>query len=305
MAKIAVALNEALARRKKHGLAGQAASRPVASGPGWSVSDVVCTSGPRDRPFEEQHAGVSIAFVLAGSFQYRSSTRQELMSAGSLLLGNPNQYFECGHEHGEGDRCLSFYYEPEHFESIASNAGFAAANARFPTLRLPALRELSPVFARGCAALSRGDSSPEFWEELSLQVAGQVLDLCADVPAGRYAPPPSAVARVTRVLRAILHGFDTNLDLGTLAQEAGLSRFHFLRTFERITGLTPHQYLIRLRLREAAAQLASEPAKIVDVALGCGFGDVSNFNRAFRAEFGQNPRTHRRLAGQASSGRKT
>jgi hypothetical protein len=48
-------------------------SRLLARGKGWSVADVVCTAGPGDRPFEEQHSGVSIGMVLEGTFQYRFS----------------------------------------------------------------------------------------------------------------------------------------------------------------------------------------------------------------------------------------
>jgi AraC-like DNA-binding protein len=53
-----------------------------------------------------------------------------------------------------------------------------------------------------------------------------------------------------------------------------------------------------MRLRRAAVRLRNEPAKIVDIALDCGFGDVSNFNRAFRAEFGVSPRAYRNRRGK-------
>jgi AraC-like DNA-binding protein len=43
-------------------------------------------------------------------------------------------------------------------------------------------------------------------------------------------------------------------------------------------------------------RLRIEPAKVLDIALDCGFGDVSNFNRAFRAEFGVSPRAWRSAA---------
>jgi AraC-like DNA-binding protein len=85
----------------------------------------------------------------------------------------------------------------------------------------------------------------------------------------------------------------TGLTLVRLAQEARLSPFHYLRTFESLTGVTPHQYVLRTRLRAAATRLATEPARILDVALDAGFGDVSNFNRAFRTEFGVSPRIYR------------
>ena len=79
-----------------------------------------------------------------------------------------------------------------------------------------------------------------------------------------------------------------------MAREAGLSPYHFLRTFERLTGVTPHQYVLRARacVKRPRGWL-TEPGKVLDVALDCGFGDVSNFNRAFRAEFGVSPRMFR------------
>jgi AraC-like DNA-binding protein len=98
-------------------------------------------------------------------------------------------------------------------------------------------------------------------------------------------------------VRRIEDQVDTPLTLGGLAEEAGLSPYHFLRTFERLTGLTPHQYILRARLREAARRLAIQRARVIDIALDCGFGDVSNFNRAFRAEFGVSPRAYRKQIG--------
>jgi AraC-like DNA-binding protein len=59
-------------------------------------------------------------------------------------------------------------------------------------------------------------------------------------------------------------------------------------------GVTPHQYVLRARLRRAGLRLKAQRAKVLDIALDSGFGDVSNFNRAFRAEFGVSPRDYRR-----------
>lgn len=64
--------------------------------------------------------------------------------------------------------------------------------------------------------------------------------------------------------------------------------------FQGVTGITPHQYLLRVRLRRAAFRLRTESAKVVEIALDGGFGDVSNFNRAFRSEFGASPREWRK-----------
>jgi AraC family transcriptional regulator len=105
---------------------------------------------------------------------------------------------------------------------------------------------------------------------------------------------------VTSAVRRIERDLTADLNLASLAREAGLSPYHFLRTFQALTGVTPHQFVLRKRLREAALhlaslRLASGPVKVLDIALDCGFGDLSNFNRAFRAEFGISPRDYRRL----------
>jgi AraC-like DNA-binding protein len=82
--------------------------------------------------------------------------------------------------------------------------------------------------------------------------------------------------------------------LSSLAQIARLSPYHFLRMFEDLTGTTPHQYLLRARFRRAAIRLGTESARVLDIALACGFGDISHFNRSFRSEFGMSPRAYRR-----------
>jgi len=109
----------------------------------------------------------------------------------------------------------------------------------------------------------------------------------------RPALPSNAEARITGAVRTIDRQPEAELTLDALARDAGLSRYHFLRTFEHLTGVTPHQYVRRARLREAAVRLVAEPGTVLDIALDCGFGDVSNFNRAFRTEFGMSPRAYR------------
>jgi AraC family transcriptional regulator len=302
LAKIAVELDRALAHRALTGSPGRAVERKIAQGDGWTVSDVICTCAAHDRRFEERHKGFSIVLVTAGTFQYQASlgpshnrpgAGRELMTPGSLLLGNPGQSYECGHEHGAGDRCISFWYAPEHFERLAADAG-ATGHLHFRTMRVPPLRELSPLAARACAGVSKEKPGREDadtpWAELSLGLADVTLQLLGNYRSSHpHNPPPSTVARVTRAVRMIEQNSAAELNLDALAKAAGLSPYHFLRTFEQLTGLTPHQYLRRARLRQAAARLASEPGKILDIALDCGFGDVSNFNRAFRTEFGVNP----------------
>ena len=124
--------------------------------------------------------------------------------------------------------------------------------------------------------------------------AVQTAQLDGDLVPVRNGVTPAAVARVTRTVRMVERHPDARLTLGRLAREAGLSPYRFLRTFESLTGVTPHQYILRTRLRHAATRPAVEPGIVLDIALDTGFGDASNFNRAFRTEFGVSPRMYRR-----------
>jgi AraC family transcriptional regulator len=298
LAKIAVELHHALARRRVQGTPGRPTPRVIAAGDGWSVADVICTSGPHDRSFEEQHARYTIAIVLAGSFQYRSSSGGGLMTPGSLMLGNSGQCFECGHEHGDGDRCVSFWYAPDYFERLAADSGTPRGAVDFTEARLPPLRLLSPLVARATSGITSSVDTP--WEEIGISLAARALSLAAGISYDSTSPLPNAEARVTRTVRMIDRHPDATLTLSNLAREAGLSRFHFLRTFERVTGVTPHQYVMRARLREAATRLVAESDNVLHIALDCGFGDISSFNRAFRSEFGVSPRAYRRRIGGQS-----
>ncbi|KAA6460311.1 helix-turn-helix transcriptional regulator [Acidobacteria bacterium AB60] len=289
MAKIAVG-SEAQSPQQSHEEGLQQASS-LARGEGWCADEVVCTAGPHDRAFEEQHSRTSLAVVVSGTFQYRTSTGQELMSPGSLLLGNRGDVFSCGHEHSVGDRCISFHYAEELCDDLAG----AGRRKTFGVARIPPLRELAPVTARLATMLrSRVDESA--MQEIALQLMERATRLQGRLSRRHRAPDASSLARITRVLRRIEAEPEAPCSLRDLAAEARLSPFHFLRCFESVAGATPHQYLLRLRLRRAAIRLKEEKTRILDIALDCGFGDVSNFNRSFRAEFGKTPRVYRQIA---------
>ena len=284
-------LDRALERRALHGLPGGTSDRLLARGEGWSVADVVCTSGPGDRPFEERHERVGLAVVVAGSFGYRSAGGGALMTPGSLLLGDSGGSFECGHEHGRGDRCVAFQFEPELFDRVAADAGARRSQRRLGRPRLPPSRALAPLVARACAGLldrdGGGGAAP--WEELAWELAGRAVELAAGLPPDRGRPPRGAEARIAAAVRRIEREPADDHRLGGLARAAGLSPYHFLRTFERAVGVTPHQFVLRCRLRAAAERLAAGCGNVLDVALDSGYGDLSNFHRSFRVELGVTP----------------
>lgn len=282
-------MKAALLRKAEAGESGATLSRTLAEGDGWRVLDIVCTSGPGDRPFEEKFNSYSLSLVLSGNFLFRNDLGTSLMSAGAILLGNADGNYECSHQHGEGDRCLSFQFDAELFELLARDAG--ARGSGFDRLRLPPLRELAPQTARASAALSRDDS----FEEIALELAGAAIQAANGRRIDDGFGGGRNRARIADVLRHLESTLDSPHTLAELAEIAGLSRYHFIREFRAVTGVTPHQWLLRARFRDAAERLVARRDSVTDIALDVGFDDLSNFIRSFRAEFGVSPSRYRAL----------
>lgn len=266
----------------------------LAAGSGWRVHDVVCTASSHDRPFEEQHEALCIAVVTSGMFRYRSTQGSATLAPGAVLLGNEQHCYECSHEHSTGDRCLSFHFTPEFFEQIVS-AVPGARRISFDVPNLPPLPALIPIVAAAETARADGDFSA--FEELALCLADTVSSALAGAKRPRRTPSSRDELRVAAVLHRIERESHQPLALADLASEAATSQYHFLRLFLQVVGVTPHQYLMRTRLHEAAVRLRRSNESVLSVALETGFNDVSTFNNHFRRILGMSPSAYRRLKG--------
>ncbi len=273
------------------------ASRLLASGSGWRVADAVCSFGPHDRPYEEQHGAACIAAVTAGMFRYRSTLGSAVLAPGALLLGNDRHCFECGHEHGVGDRCLSFQFTPEFLQGVVA-AVPGARRLTFTVPRLPPHPALLPIVAAAEAAREDGDTA-EF-EELAVRLAGAVSTALAETRRSSHAPSRRDEKRIAAALHRIEAQADEPLSLSDLAAEAAMSPYHFLRTFRAVVGMTPHQYVLHTRMHRAAVRLRQTSDSISAIAYTAGFGDLSTFNRRFQRIVGMSPSAYRASAHPAA-----
>jgi AraC family transcriptional regulator len=253
-----------------------------------SVIDYRCEARRDDAPFVEHHNGFSIAYVRKGSFGCRARGQFFELVAGSILVGSPGDEYICTHEHSVGDKCLSFHPTPALVEAIGDRPEIWRSVYVPPLPKLMVLAELAQAVVEG-----RGEIA---LDELGiLLTAGFVA-----IVSGRR-PRPSEVRAYDRrrAVEAALW-IDANahepIDLESAAKEFGLSPFYFLRLFAKVLGVTPHQYLIRSRLRRAARLLIDDARPITEVALDVGFADLSNFVRTFKRAAGISPGSFRRSA---------
>jgi AraC family transcriptional regulator len=262
----------------------------LASGPGWRVSDVICDSGPRDPRFEERHDGMCVAAVTRGTFQYRSTHGAAVLAPGAILLGDDGQGFECGHDHSTGDRCLAFHLSPGFFEGI-TNELQTPQKGGFGAPCLPPVGGLAPLLGAAQAARDAGDVAQ--LEELAVRITATVAVKLNGLDRPRRSTTAAGIRRVSEVLRWVEGRPGSPLTLGALAGHAAMSPFHFLRTFRAVVGVTPYQYLLRMRLQRACFELRGSGEPVATIAFKAGFSDLSSFNRQFRRSVKVTPSTYR------------
>ena len=254
-----------------------------------SVRDCRCDADPGVRPFVEQFRDHSISYVRSGSFGCEARGRRAELVAGAFLIGHPGDEFLCTHEHhAGGDECLSFHLAPELVETIGDRRAAWRSGWMPPLPELMVLGELAQAAAEGRSDIAL--------DEVGLLLTRRFLDLHAGVI--QRIESTSARDRRRAVETALwidAHAHEP-VDLDTSAREAGVSTFHFLRLFVNVLGVTPHQYLVRARLRRAARLLAADTRAITEVAYEVGFNDLSNFVRSFRRAAGVSPRGFRKAA---------
>jgi AraC-like DNA-binding protein len=257
------------------------------SGP-ISVVDFQCTAGPGDPAFVEHHEAFSLSYVRHGTFGYRVRGRHFELIAGAVLIGFPGDEFLCTHEHACGDECLSFRLAPEVADTIGSEDKVWKRGALPPLAQTMVFGELAQAAATGASGVGVDEAGLLLAMRIAELVGGRAQRLRRTSPRDRRRAVETALW-----LDANAH---EEVDLDSAARRVGLSPYHFLRLFAGIVGVTPHQYLLRSRLRRAARALAEDDRSVSDIALDVGFADLSNFVRTFHRAAGVSPRGFRQAA---------
>lgn len=254
-----------------------------------SVAEYACRADALATPVAEMHAAWSISTVRRGSFGCTCRGRRHELVPGSVLIGRPGDEYVCTHEHHRGgDACLAFFFAPDVADEVRHARTPWMSDALPPTLALTAVADLAEAVLRGGhdAAI----------DEVGLLLAARYRNSVGSTRRPPQAPKPLDRKRVVRSALWIDTHSAEPIALDAMATAAGLSPFHYLRVFASVLDVTPHQYLVRCRLRKAARQLADTACSVTDVALDAGFADLSNFVRTFRRSVGLTPTAFRAAA---------
>lgn len=99
--------------------------------------------------------------------------------------------------------------------------------------------------------------------------------------------------KINKVVAYINDHLSENLTLDKMADIFYVSKSYLSHQFKKYTGLTLYQFIIKKRLT-VARNMLREGTPVIEACMCCGFSDYSNFYKAFKKEFGRNPKEFRR-----------
>jgi len=235
------------------------------------------------------HETYVVGTVHAGCETWNARGARHYAAPGDVLFNLPLDVHD-GAPFGDGYSYRMTYPTVAFMQRVASVMCGRAVTGT-PTFKASVVRDPdgARLFSDAHAALEHGLDALE-GEELLLRAYGRLLVLHADIHPAPLSREPGTMARVRD---AIEQRYAESLTLAELADIARLSTYHLIRVFRAEFSLTPHAYLVDVRVRRARDLLRAGLAP-ADVALCVGFADQAHLTRAFKARVGVAPGAYRR-----------
>jgi AraC-like DNA-binding protein len=247
-----------------------------------------CTDCATSKP--EYSDSFSISFVRKGNFLFNVFRRSLDSYNGCILITKPGYEHTVTHAHAVPDECTIFAFRNDFYREIQqhyAHTKFFASNDLHSTLLRTNMETEFLHFTIMQLVMQRGGSKLQI-DQLVMQLTGKVLGTITD-----YTPDARIHARLkkqhlTTIERAkeyITGNFTQDISLMEIASYCYVSPFHFSRIFKTFTAVSPHQYLLSIRLQHAAMLLQNTSMTVGDVAFSSGFNSIEYFTAAFRQQY--------------------
>ena len=244
-----------------------------------------------------RHEHYEVNMIWSGTMHYKVEGRTYHLTNGDILLLSPGQEHRPDPE-GEQGSCerVVIWLEGDFLQQFSA-PGFDAADCFGGTGGSACLRfdnEATMRIGELMDRCIRENTSEDFGSAMMADTFAIQTMILINRLHRRMAQSErwgQSGTLVGRVLEYINNHFSEELTLDGLAARFFISKYHLSREFGRIVGIPVHRYIIQKRL-VVAKQLLSEGRSSSAVYQHCGFGDYSNFYRAFRNEYGISPKDY-------------
>jgi AraC-like DNA-binding protein len=245
---------------------------------------LLCADFSRHDYGPHTHDAFVIAVTEAGGAEIRSRSIAQKVGPSTLFVSNPEERQSARMGDSERWRYRSFYLTRPAIDDVARR--FGVHSVPYFTRNMFDDRDLIERFSQLHHALET-NTDRLLADELAVDAFGKLFARygSGETPSD---PAPRNGKLLKHLIELMQEHYSENLNLDDLAQIAGLTSFQLIKLFKRTVGLTPHAYLIHIRLNAACRQL-KHGHSLVESALTAGFCDQSALNKHFRRSYGITP----------------
>lgn len=239
------------------------------------------------------HETFSIGAITEGSTRYLNGRVSQLVGPGTVVLMNPGDMHACNPTDAQAWSYSMLHVDATWLACIQDELGYSVDGRFRPFAETATTALFGGLQALHAVLVDDGAS------QLEKQGAaiGFFSGMLASLAPGQVAAP-AADPRLARAAEFINDNFSLDLSLAEISAAAGLSPAHFIRSFKRRFGMTPHAYLVNRRIQVGRSQL-KRGLPIAEVASNAGFADQAHFQRAFKRHVAATPGQYRRALAPA------
>ena len=228
------------------------------------------------------HDEYSIALITSGTHNFTCNKNEFYAKPGDIRLINPGDIHVCK---SKTWGYITFTPDSNFVEAFSESCQKELHNITFAN---PVINnhKLTKLF------IDLNSANKEWQDELMAEniLEELVVNLISSYSNNQIKSKEISYSRkkLVQAVEYMRENFYENLKLENLAQISGLSKYHFLRKFKEEFSMTPHAYLLQIRIQNAKNMLLNHQS-LTNIALSCGFSDQSHFTRVFNKIYGMSP----------------
>lgn len=246
------------------------------------------------------HVSLEISIALDSSMKYPIGDQWYFADPGDVFLLRPFEpHWNLIREEGKPGRWIMLLFSPEYISFMPKGYNLLVPfYTKNVSQVIPAASPHAKRILRLAqeALLEKQEAQPG-WDMQLKSLLIQILVHIQRHYASLSLEQPSEAVSMTGIIAAVEHimnHWSEDLDLELLIERSELKRTWFYTKFREVTGMSPHEFIISLRLQYAAHMLLYTPDTITKIALLCGFGSSSYFNKVFKEHRGLTPSVYRK-----------
>ena len=206
--------------------------------------------------------------------------------SGSFVLFAPG---EKQHHIYNGNKTAEFYYV--HFSCSSLPADIALNTSTL--YDLPLNRKVCDIFEELIDETTR---KQPFFEKLCIYKLLSLLTLLDRAIAYDNHPERENLERIAKSVQHMNRDYNSNFTLQDYANLCSMSKYHFLRVFERIVGSTPLEYRNSIRMQHAVDLLLEKKLSVEEISNMVGYSSAAYFSSAFKQKYGLSPKQYQKQA---------